>query len=568
MDSVATSIARHPNPESSPTHADAMSSTSAATPHKNARPSASDVEAAKETTASRYGASYSTGARVVSIYEIFFEICKLVLNNGKHADLLPLVTASRAASEVARDVLWEKQTEFGPLFRTIPRVEAKELGDCRYICEPVGGLVFSTRQVQRVIFRLPVGTPKSLTDAEYTTFSNYARRIKKFLDGFAYEDWKSADGIDPQLLGAVLERGPILPRVHTLRQCGGFKMAFTHQYVNFALLCRLQPASGDGAPAGLCLMQSGRKVPPRRIGTIVPLSNIRSLNVNYEHGDAFEQIASLRDLPYLDELRLINFRARSDFDEEPARASSPGFRSLRTLVLAGSHERLPLSLREVRCALRVMSSEPLRLKALAHSDPEGNSRNDQGDARHCYAALRECVDHDSLTTLIVSTGCESGCVPVADLFADLCIFKNISRAQIHFDAKDADADGALDLLSGAWPKLEYLTFVHKALTLAGLTPLARRCPELRALSAAIDMRRIPGPVLQSQREIMNERRVELVIRKGPVPSAGDDLMQFLDSIFPPPTLRGISAHRGNYYAADDWDEFWTRMQKRTLTDSS
>ncbi|KAI5886208.1 uncharacterized protein SCHCODRAFT_02556847 [Schizophyllum commune H4-8] len=564
MDSVATSLARQPSPESSPTHTDAMASTLTATLLKNPQPSASNVEAAKETTASQYGAPYSTGGRVVSIYEIFFGICKLVLANGKPADLVPLVTVSRAASEVARDVLWEKQTEFGPLFRTIPRVEAKEIGGCRYICEPVDELVFSSRRVQRVSFELPAGTPKSLTDAEYATFSDYARRIKKFLDGFAYEDWKSADEIDPQLLGAVLERGPILPRVHTLRQGGGFKMAFTHHYVKATVFCRLQPASGDGAPAGLCLMKRGRKGPPRRIGTIVPLSNFRSLNVFHEHGDAFEQIASLRDLQHLDELHLTNFRADSCFDEEPARASESGFRSLRTLVFAGHQKRL----HDARYALRAMSSEPLRLKALAYYGAEQIGEDDQRDAQRFHTAVRECVDHDSLTTLLVSTG-RRGCVRAADLFADLCVFKNISRAQINFDSidsKDADADGALDLLSGAWPKLEYLTFAHHAVTLAGLTPLARRCPALKALSAAIDMRCIPEPILQSQREVMSERRVELVIRMGTVPSASDDLMQFLDSIFPPPTLRRISAHRGNYRAAYDWDEFWTRMQERAVTE--
>ena len=51
------------------------------------------------------GNSESAGARLISVYELFYEICKMALEHGEYADLLPLTIVNRAASEVARDVL-------------------------------------------------------------------------------------------------------------------------------------------------------------------------------------------------------------------------------------------------------------------------------------------------------------------------------------------------------------------------------------------------------------------------------------------------------------------------------
>ena len=53
------------------------------------------------------GDSDSAGAPLISVYEFFYEICKMALEHGEYADLLPLTIANRAASEVARDVLWD-----------------------------------------------------------------------------------------------------------------------------------------------------------------------------------------------------------------------------------------------------------------------------------------------------------------------------------------------------------------------------------------------------------------------------------------------------------------------------
>ncbi|KAI4523914.1 hypothetical protein K525DRAFT_195264 [Schizophyllum commune Loenen D] len=514
----------------------------------------------------------SAGARLISVYDIFHKICKLVFESGKSALLLPLVTTNRAASEVARDVLWERQWELANLFRTIPRVEhvIKE----GYYWVYVGRRKSSPRATPRVVLKLPA--PATLTDAEYARFHDYARRIKVFDDFYDYADWNRARYIvDRSLWRAVLSRGPLLPNVYALGQRGGFKLAFDDRYLCAAVTGGPEPDAGSPAPSPeLSLMQHNYD-DCKRVATIAPFENIRYLSLVHELGDPSEQIAHLRLLPRLEELHLVNFGQSFPSNTSPAPAAVPGFHALRTLMV-GDH-RSKLSMRDARVVLRSMSSEPLRLHTFSYCDFEQIGEGEQLGARRLYRTLRERVDNDTLTTLFVSTG-RYGNIRASRLFGDLCSFKNMSCAKIYINHELADVDDILDVLSAAWTRLEHLTFVNRGveypfeeefpqmtgLTWEGLVPLARRCPNLKTLTVPYLDGEVPEPVFISEREVLRERRLKVEMRYGGVPDEKDNLVPFLDSVFPAPTLCfiGMDDEHSGSDEAEEWGEFWDMMQKR------
>ncbi|KAI5886209.1 uncharacterized protein SCHCODRAFT_02556849 [Schizophyllum commune H4-8] len=552
-----------------PTLTSAATSSAPATPpnfEESSKPH--ELEGQSDTTSTD-----SAGARLVSVYDIFHQ------KGGKAAHLLPLVTANRAASEVARDVLWERQWELANLLRTIPRVESviKE----GYYWVYVGRGKSSPRATPRVVLHLPA--PATLTDAEYARFHDYARRIKVFDDFYDYSEWNRARYIiDSSLWNAVLVRGPLLPNVYALGQRGGFKLAFDDRYLCTAVTDGTEPGSASYPPSPeLSLMEYNHFDDHcKRLATIAPFANIRYLSLVHEQGDPFEQIVHLRQLPSLEELHLTNFEQSNLSSTSPAPAAIPGFQALRTLVI-GDH-RGKLSMRDARIVLRSMSSQPLRLRTFSYRDFEQFGEGEQLGARRLYRTMRERVDNDTLTTLSISTG-SYGNIRASRLFADLCAFKNVSRAEIYFNHELADVDDTLDVLSAAWTKLEHLTFVNRGverpfeeefpqmtgLTMEGLVPLARRCPHLKTLTVPYLDGEVPEPVFVPEREVLRDRRLKIEMRYGGVPDEKDDLIRFLNSVFPAPTLRFIGMDYGHSGSdeAGEWREFWDMMQKRVARGS-
>ncbi|TRM64644.1 hypothetical protein BD626DRAFT_568359 [Schizophyllum amplum] len=159
------------------------------------------------------------GARVASTYELFFRICKLLVDDAELSALLNPAIACRAMSDVALDILWEKQIHLGNLFLTIPGVESSWVVRHRWVnvggysCP--GGSRISPREVNKLLLNRPKKQRLAgLTEADYARFRNYAQRIK------ILEDYKNKDDayiiIDKALLYMVLKRGPILSNAHSI----------------------------------------------------------------------------------------------------------------------------------------------------------------------------------------------------------------------------------------------------------------------------------------------------------------------------------------------------------------
>ncbi|KAL1757396.1 hypothetical protein FB107DRAFT_289342 [Schizophyllum commune] len=440
------------------------------------------------------GDSDSAGIRLISVYELFYEICKMTLEHGEYADLLPLTIVNRAVSEVARDVLWERQSELANLMFTVPRARFQRIEDYRWV--PVGRGKISPRKVHRVILYLP--EPFELTEAEYARFFDYARRIKVFEDRFDYIEWDVANYvIEKSLFSAILKHGPILPNVHTLR--------LGSSTAELALTTRTKSSRMDD-----------------KMGTFASLANIRALSLMHEYGaHLFEEIAHMCALPYLEELHLIDFEKLFRHNS-PDPAPRPESGALRELSITSSNKNLNLA--DARRILRVMSSEPLRLRKFVCADFEDHGEPEQLDARRFYGAMGDCINHDTLASLQISTG-RYGCVR----------------------ADRTDIDGALHVLSRAWSQLEELEFWNRRRTdwnepeLKILAGLAQRCPRLKLLCAPLDTTHIPEPVRIATKDVLAERRVDLLVQDTRVPAKKDELVRFIDRIFPAPTLGYISA---------------------------
>ena len=252
----------------------------------------------------------------------------------------------------------------------------------------------------------------------------------------------------------------------------------------------------------------------------------------------------------MEELHLIDF-GKLFRHNSPDPAPRPGFGALRELLITSLNKNLNLA--DARRILRVMSSEPLRQRKFVCADFGDHGESDQLDARRFYGAMRDYINHDTLASLQISTG-RYGCVRADRLLADLCVFKSITHAMIFFNHEGTDIDGALDVLSRAWSQLEELEFWNRRrtdwnepelkmsrLSLASLAGLARRCPRLKLLCAPLDTTHIPQPVRIATKDVLAERRVDLLVQDTRVPAKKDELVRFIDRIFPAPTLGYISA---------------------------
>ncbi|TRM57091.1 hypothetical protein BD626DRAFT_574910 [Schizophyllum amplum] len=494
----------------------------------------------------------SIGSLFVSVYDIFLEVCRTLLaTKDGRADLLRLATVNRAVSDVALDVLWEKQNTITNLFRILPRIEEQRIK--RTMCHPIrtadnrfGMPYMYSVHVNRLLLTLQ-GPDDYLTDVEYSRFLSYAARIKVLKDRNHKPEVHPL--IDERLLRCALQKGPILPNVHTLHI--GWATETTLDGVNTEV-----QASDNGSDVVLAMVHDYYAcIPIETLGVFAPISHIRSLSIS--PGRDYKAIPHLRHLVFLEELHLFYFPGPVP---SKAPAPAPGFRALRTLRLSETH-----GLDHAYKVLQVMSSEPLRLHELQHYDlrsrdsiDEGNRDAGQHEARRFFRLLRDRVDCNSLTTLRVTTG-RGGDIPPRKLFSDLRAFPNISTINVYYNHEGADINGAVDVLTTMWPGLTALGFANRAtrgmscVTLAGLVPIATRCPGLSSLSIPLDLWQVPEPIQLEDHEVLEDRAVQLDVQDISPREDMEGIVRFLASIFPAMTLGCIYAHESPESSAAWYD---------------
>ncbi|TRM64652.1 hypothetical protein BD626DRAFT_255923 [Schizophyllum amplum] len=523
----------------------------------------------------------SAGARVASTYELFSKICRLLLVDGRPSPLLNPATACRAMSDVALDILWEKQVHLGYLFLTMARVEKIQVTRRRWVnvssynCPP-GNRKISPREVSKTLLKLPQeGRRAVVTEAEYARFRSYAQRIKILVD---FKDKEYAYIIiDRPLLRAVLKHGPILPNAHTINFRSSEKYAFEGLHIVLQSDSTMT-ARGRSHDAWVSLARryfdsSTTSFKYRAIAACASLSNIRALTIS--PGEEYAAIPHLRGLPFLEELHLIDFVSCIFSRSEPLPTPQPGFRALRSLKLSETRH-----FDVARELVRFMSSEPLRLHAFTHLEfgtCDTRWEDQQLDARRFYGTLRQCLDHESLQRLQVTTG-RAVNVDSARLFSALRVFKNVSIAVVYVNHEGADLDNALDILTAAWPSLTQLRFVNRGamelyepsprmtqVSLEGLIPLATRCPALKLLGLPLDTcRPVPKHIHLLEHQVLRGRQIELDVRAARPPRKQEDidlLVNFLASVFPAQTLRSIRASGDWESLQDEWREICDKVRE-------
>ncbi|TRM57104.1 hypothetical protein BD626DRAFT_516434 [Schizophyllum amplum] len=566
----------------------------------------------------------SAATRVASIYEIVREICRILIAPPRFyygrpypGLLCSLTRVSRFVSDVALDVLWEKQTSLAPLFQTIPRVARRLVKWRRYYDgwefldsdEPDSEIV--KRKVLKIPCRhqldydresesgnavdddgagagigdgvshekacnddIPVeGAPVEdvcdsdsnseasdddrcleddcdpdeleLTDAEYERFTHYARRIR-VLDAQRREPWRSRKiFVDNALLFAALRRGPILPRVRSIR---------LHKEMDLLIHgCHIVDIDTPSLVGYSALVV--RDFESFHASPLCPLTHVRDMTLPPD--PELDVLAHLRHLPLLEQLHFGP--VRWIYEVEDSCPPPAGFYALRSLSISG----IP-RLEHVQIILSRMSSKPLRLRSFSHRNTrEMATSADHTSACDLFRELRARLDVDYLEQLTVSTACCMLHEPAGLLLKDLCAFPNVRVANIRLaHSPGIDVDEVLDVITSAWPGLEKIfirnnpneSFRYGHLddpesgtrrhgSLAGLVPLALRCPRLSVLSVPLriptESQAIPRPLEPIAAHAFAARQVRVDVRKGDAGYRVDEVAAYVASVFP--SLLSISA---------------------------
>ncbi|TRM55751.1 hypothetical protein BD626DRAFT_523016, partial [Schizophyllum amplum] len=196
---------------------------------------------------------------------------------------------------------------------------------------------------------------------------------------------------------------------------------------------------------------------------------------------------------------------------------------------------------------------PLRLRAFLHRScqrPSVSTDLDHTPAHDLFRELRARLDPGYLEDLAVTT-------------ARSCV--NLAGSPV------VDVDEVLDVLTHAWPALrkfslendpfpdiEHQDFqdpymeTRRYATLAGLSPLARRCPRLRILSIPlrVDEDHIPRPLEHDTAHLSVARQVGIDVGKAVVGDKAVEVAAFLVSIFP--SVQFVSACDAVATVDDGW----------------
>ncbi|KAL1738959.1 hypothetical protein HDZ31DRAFT_50168, partial [Schizophyllum fasciatum] len=456
--------------------------------------------------------------------------------------LLPLAVTSRFVGGVALDVLWEKQEDLEPLFKVLPNVTMKNQDVVRMVGLTADGKV----TVEPVVLSLKLtarGIKKCkpdeiITDANWKRLKFYASRIR------VLEDTRMPAGrvliLDHRLIAAALARGVLFPRLHTL-YIGPQLEAFLHEMS----VCVSLP---DGVTPTASLRYAREDCPPRSLGALFPLANVRALSLEVD--PELSALPVLRGLDRLQRLYLsgVGFGSRP-FTGSKA-ATAPGFRTLTALHLGTIY-----SVRAATLVLRKLSSQPLALVDFTINGVHNQEKDTAEASRDFFAAMQACIVRETLTCLRVTTSM-IGVLPNSELLAGALAFPNIEAAGFAWQNPNADIDDAVQLMSEAWPKLRTLSLLAiegidegnagaprgPRVSLKSLIPFARRCPNLGLIAFhSLDMTEIPAPVQLADEERLHKRRVTLQIAQSELPAEkAREVAAFLMSVFPKGTLEQIS----------------------------
>ncbi|KAL1738767.1 hypothetical protein HDZ31DRAFT_50480, partial [Schizophyllum fasciatum] len=472
---------------------------------------------------------------------------------------------------VALDLLWETQDSLLPLFRVLsPRMrtsseeryewETMDCGDYRCVIEMHQTLSLQPNDDKTV----------SISEEEWDRLQFYARRIKVIDDKPLLRGEEFKTHVQRNTLKALFSRAGevLLPRVHRLLL--GERMR--------ELLEHADARARSVGEAGTRVVSLNLADPAYYLkrhewlpAALCRLDGLRALGICLDRRLGLYPI--LRSREWLEELH-FSFPAPEDDDNDlfypvtdRQAAPAPGFLRLKALRMD-----VPTSLDGPATALKAMSTTPLKLEKL-HILGYEHEYDSEGCARVLYAAIRAACDPAALRDLAVVTHTSRDSVPPSPraLFGDLVAFPNITRAEIHICAMGSDVDGALDVLTAAWPRLERLVFVNRhrrpwepkdrftLCSLAGIACLAWRCPDLAYLSFPMSLESVPEPVIPDGRPLLERRVVFNVgpqrqLKEGVPQDFMNAVLGYLGSIFPYPTLEFVKYENGGYYRAWLWDD--------------
>ncbi|TRM64651.1 hypothetical protein BD626DRAFT_492569 [Schizophyllum amplum] len=571
----------------------------------------------------------SAATRVASIYEIVQEICRILIAPPRFYGrpypglLCPLTRVSRFVSDVALDVLWEKQTSLAPLFQTIPRVARRLVKWRRYYdgWEFLDSDEPDSEIVKRKVLKIPcrhqldddresepgnavdhdgagagIGDGVShekayacdsdsnseasdddrcpeddcdpdeleLTDAEYERFTHYARRIRVF-DAQRREPWRSRKiFVDNALLFAALRRGPVLPRVRSIR---------LHKEIDLLIHgCHIVDIDTPSLVGYSALVV--RDFESFHASPLCPLTHVRDMTLPPD--PELDVLAHLRHLPLLEQLHFGP--VRWIYEVEDSCPPPAGFYALRSLSISGISR-----LEHVQIILSRMSSKPLRLRSFSHRNTRDMATSaDHTSAYDLFRELRARLDVDYLEQLTVSTACCMLYEPAGLLLKDLCAFPDVRVANIRLaHSPGIDVDEVLDVITSAWPGLEKIfirnnpneSFRYGHLddpesgtrrhgSLAGLIPLALRCPRLAVVSVPLQIPSeslaIPRPLEFVVGDAFATRQVRVDARKGDAGDRVDEVAAFVASVFP--SLLSISSCEAGSDAMKRWKEVTQKVK--------
>ncbi|KAL1738737.1 hypothetical protein HDZ31DRAFT_13626, partial [Schizophyllum fasciatum] len=399
----------------------------------------------------------SAASRVVETYELAYHIFKHVKNGASNSGLLSLTVSSRSVGSVALDVLWETQESLLPLFRVLGarmRIsteqrygwETMDCGDYRCVQETHQTLSLQPHSDNTV----------SVLSEEWDRLQFYARRIKIIDDKPLLLDETFDVHVQRPTLIALFSRrsAPLLPCVHRLHLGPRMRALFEAADVRVRSV-------GDSDTRMVSILLTDQPGPRRWLpGNLCHLDGLHALRICLDR--ELSMFPILRSLECLEELHL-GFPDPDDDDDlyhpVTGRKAQPalGFPMLKTLCMD-----VPSTLRGPATALEAMSTEPLKLEGL-HVLGYAHEYDSSEFALELYSVIRESCDQAALKELTVVTHTldEYPSISPRALFKDLIAFPNITCADIHICAMEFDIDGALDVLTQAWPQLVRLRFLSR-----------------------------------------------------------------------------------------------------------
>lgn len=278
--------------------------------------------------------------------------------------------------------------------------------------------------------------------------------------------------------------------------------------------------------------------------------NLQTFLGNYSgHGVTDEALIHLASLPTLSRLK-INLKHNS----LPLALPPQPFPGLRDFTLSASHVGVVIDLLKSHHVLPLQSlTLDFNITATALTE--------------LLHVMRDHCAHSCLTRLFLRYDFDisnASDVIDPDTLRPLLAFTNLARLDLDcsYDVEDVD-DTLLEEMAAAWPRLERLMLGPNRssgrsshVTLAGLVPLARYCPQLEFFSLPFDTSSMERPGTKFR----NRQLTELGVGCSRIADA-TAVAEFLSDIFP--NLRSIYWRTTSGHHRDD-GERWAEVTKKLM----